>query len=37
MGPPTWLGLANQTGNKAYADFAHAEFKAATDFLYDPQ
>lgn len=37
MGPPTWLALANQTGNKAYADYAHAEFKAAADFLYDPQ
>lgn len=37
MGPPTWLGLANQTENRAYADFAHAEFKAAADFLYDPQ
>lgn len=36
MAPPTFLELAKVTGNKAYADFAHAEFKATTDFLYDP-
>lgn len=36
MAPPTLLQLARQTGDQRYADFAHAEFKATTDYLYDP-
>ena len=36
MAPPTLLQLARQTGDRRYADFAHAEFKATTDYLYDP-
>lgn len=36
MAPPTLLQLAKITGDKRYADFAHEEFKATTDYLYDP-
>ncbi len=36
MAPPTLLQLARQTGNQRYAEFAHEEFKATTDYLYDP-
>jgi rhamnogalacturonyl hydrolase YesR len=36
MSPPAWLDLANQTGQTKYRDYAMAEFRAATDFLYDP-
>lgn len=36
MAPPTLLRLAIATGDKRYADFAHEEFKATTDYLYDP-
>lgn len=36
MAPPTLLQLAKVTGDKRYADFAHEEFKATTDYLYDP-
>lgn len=36
MAPPTLLRLSKATGNKRYADFAHAEFKATTDYLFDP-
>lgn len=36
MAPPTLLQLAKATGDKRYADFAHEEFKATTDYLYDP-
>ena len=36
MAPETLLKLAKATGDKRYADFAHAEFKATTDYLYDP-
>ena len=35
MAPPTLLQLAKITGDKRYADFAHEEFKATTDYLYD--
>lgn len=35
MAPPTLLRLAKATGDKRYADFAHAEFKATTDYLFD--
>ncbi|WP_294294888.1 glycoside hydrolase family 88 protein [uncultured Sphingomonas sp.] len=36
MAPPTLLKLAKATGDRRYADFAHREFKATTDYLYDP-
>jgi rhamnogalacturonyl hydrolase YesR len=36
MSPPAWLDLANQTGEAKYRDYALAEFRATTDFLYDP-
>lgn len=36
MAPPTLLRLAIATGDRRYADFAHEEFKATTDYLYDP-
>ncbi|WP_326525504.1 glycoside hydrolase family 88/105 protein [Sphingomonas sp.] len=36
MAPPTLLQLANMTGDRRYADFAHQEFRATTDYLYDP-
>jgi rhamnogalacturonyl hydrolase YesR len=36
MAPPAWLELAQQTGDRRYADFAISEFWSATAFLYDP-
>lgn len=36
MAPPTMLRLARATGDKRYADFVHEEWKAATDYLFDP-
>lgn len=36
MAPPTLLRLAKATGDKRYAEFAHEEFKATTDYLFDP-
>lgn len=36
MAPPTMLRLAKATGDKRYTDFVHAEWKAATDYLFDP-
>ncbi|HMO76245.1 MAG TPA: glycoside hydrolase family 88 protein [Sphingopyxis sp.] len=36
MAPPTLLQMTRATGDARYAAFAHAEFKAATDYLYDP-
>jgi unsaturated rhamnogalacturonyl hydrolase len=35
MAPPTLLQLAKATGDTRYAEFAHEEFKATTDYLYD--
>ncbi len=35
MAPPTLLKLAKATGDRRYADFAHREFRATTDYLYD--
>lgn len=37
MSPATWFGLADVTGEQRYADYAHKEFKATVDFLYDPE
>lgn len=36
MSPPALLGMARQTGDTRYRDFALKEFWATTDFLYDP-
>ena len=36
MAPPTLLQLAQATGDKRYADFVHEEWKATTDYLFDP-
>ena len=36
MAPPTLLRMTALTGDPRYADFAHAEFRAATDYLFDP-
>ena len=36
MAPPTLLRLAKATGDKRYADFVHEEWKATTDYLFDP-
>ena len=35
MAPPVWIGLAAATGDQRYAEYAHAEFKATRDYLYD--
>jgi unsaturated rhamnogalacturonyl hydrolase len=35
MSPPVWAKLTNVTGDKKYLDFMVAEYKAATDFLFD--
>ena len=36
MAPPTLLRLSKATGDARYAEFAHEDFKAATDYLFDP-
>lgn len=36
MAPPTLLKLANATGDDRYARFAHEEFAAIRDYLFDP-
>lgn len=35
MAPPTLIRLSRLTGDPRYARFAHEEFRATTDFLYD--
>ena len=35
MAPPVWIGLTAATGDQRYAEYAHAEFKATRDYLYD--
>lgn len=35
MAPPVWIGLSAATGDARYATYAHAEFKATQDLLYD--
>jgi unsaturated rhamnogalacturonyl hydrolase len=35
MAPQVWIGLSAVTGDPRYAAFAHAEFKATTELLYD--
>ena len=34
---PCGIGLSAATGDSRYAAYAHAEFKATTDYLYDPK
>jgi unsaturated rhamnogalacturonyl hydrolase len=36
MAPPTMLRLAQATGDKRYAAFVREEFRATTDYLFDP-
>jgi unsaturated rhamnogalacturonyl hydrolase len=36
MAPPTLLRMSQATGDPRYAAFAHEEYKATTDYLYDP-
>lgn len=36
MAPPTMLRIGKATGDPRYADFVHQEWKAATDYLFDP-
>lgn len=35
MAPATWMALSEVTGDPRYAAYAHSEFWASTDFLYD--
>jgi beta-glucuronidase len=37
MAPPVWIGLTAATGDRRYSEYAHAEFKATRDYLYDPR
>lgn len=37
MAPPTWLKAAKAADKPAWAAFAHKEFRATTDFLYDKE
>ncbi len=37
MAPATWVALSERTGDRRYADYAHREFWAATDYLFDPE
>ena len=36
MAPPTMLRIGRATADPRYADFVHAEWKATTDYLFDP-
>jgi len=36
MGPPGWIELGRQTGDRRYVDYALAEFWSSTAFLFDP-
>ena len=35
MAPPTWLKAAKAMDEPRFADYAHREFRATTDFLFD--
>jgi rhamnogalacturonyl hydrolase YesR len=35
MAPPVWVGLTAATGDQRYAEYAHAEFTATKEYLYD--
>jgi unsaturated rhamnogalacturonyl hydrolase len=36
MAPPAWIALSKATGDRRYLAHADSEFKATTDYLYDP-
>jgi len=36
MAPPAWIEMSRQTGDRRYRDYALKEFRATTDFLFDP-
>ncbi|MFA6116750.1 MAG: glycoside hydrolase family 88 protein [Sphingomonas sp.] len=36
MAPPSLLAVSRATGDKRYAAFAHEEYRATRDYLYDP-
>jgi unsaturated rhamnogalacturonyl hydrolase len=36
MAPPSLLAVSRATGDKRYAVFAHEEYRATRDYLYDP-
>lgn len=36
MAPPSLMALTRATGDKRYAAFAHEEYRATADFLYNP-
>lgn len=35
MAPATWIAMTNQTGDPRYAAYAHKEFWATADYLFD--
>lgn len=35
MSPPVWFHLTRITGDEKYANYAHQEFQAVTDYLFD--
>lgn len=35
MSPPAWFGLSAMTGDPKYAEYADAEYRATTDYLFD--
>lgn len=37
MSPPIWHSLSSLTGDSAYSAFAHHEFWASVELLYDPE
>ena len=37
MSPPAWLRLYLATGDKRYVEFMDKEWRATSDYLYDPQ
>lgn len=37
MSPPVWFHLTKITGDDKYAAYAHQEFKAVTDYLFDEE
>lgn len=37
MAPPAWAAMSRLTGDPDYLNYAHREYQATIDFLYDPQ
>ncbi len=37
MAPPGWAAVSRLTGDPAYMDYAHREFQAIVDYLYDTE